>query len=108
MPLLAKSNEGGKTDRILLTADDEGNALRCVLTGISDLSTEEAHKDGWVDTAQHAGSLMALNSRGICDPEIFAERVSFRFADMRNLPDDLGTFDFIWSSCSGAYPVCPK
>ena len=66
----------------------------------SDLATEEAHKDNWVESAQHADSLEALNNRGICDPKIFAERVSFRFVDMRNLPDDLGTFDFVWSSCS--------
>lgn len=66
----------------------------------TDLVTDEAQQIGWVETAQHADSLEALNSRGICSPELFRERVSFRFVDMRNLPDDLGTFDFVWSSCS--------
>lgn len=68
----------------------------------TDLATEEAHGGGWVDTAQHADSLGALNQRGICAPEQFERLVSFRFVDMRKLPPahDLGMFDFIWSSCS--------
>src|SRR5204862_2356900 len=28
------------------------------------------------------------------------QRVSFRPVDMNNIPEDLGGFDFIWSSCS--------
>ncbi len=66
----------------------------------TDLDTEEARAKGWVETAQHAASVDILNERGICDPQQFREKVSFRFVDMRKLPDDLGTFDFIWSSCS--------
>lgn len=66
----------------------------------TDLETEEAHKNGWVNSAQHADSLDTLNRRGICDPELFRQRVSFQFLDMRQLPDDLGTYDFIWSACS--------
>lgn len=66
----------------------------------TDLDTEEARKDDWVDTAQHADSLDKLNLRGLCDPEKLRQHVTFRPVDMRKLPDDLGTFDFIWSSCS--------
>ncbi len=66
----------------------------------TDLETAEAQKSGWVESAQHAASIEKLNLRGICDPSVFRERVSFRFLDMRELPDDLGKFDFIWSSCS--------
>jgi hypothetical protein len=66
----------------------------------TDLPTEEANSGGWVETSQHASCLEALNNRGICDPDIFPERVSFRFVDMRRLPSDLGIFDFVWSSCS--------
>ncbi len=74
-------------------------SLGCEIVA-TDLATEEAYEHRWVETSQHADSLEALNSRGICSPEIFPERVSFRFVDMRKLPDDFGTFDFVWSSCS--------
>ena len=74
-------------------------SLGCEIVA-TDLPTEEANSGGWVETSQHAGSLEALNNRGICDPDIFYERVSFRFIDMRKLPGDLGIFDFVWSSCS--------
>ncbi len=74
-------------------------SLGCHVVG-TDLETEAAQKGGWVETAQHADSLEALNHRGICDPGVFRQRVNFRFVDMRRLPDDLGTYDFMWSSCS--------
>ena len=66
----------------------------------TDLTTEEAQKGSWVETAQHANSLEDLNRRGICDTELFSKRVAFRYLDMRSLPNDLGTYDFVWSSCS--------
>ncbi len=37
---------------------------------------------------------------GICDKETFLRRVSFRGVNMNELPDDLGTFDFLWSCCA--------
>ncbi len=66
----------------------------------TDLGTEKARQSSWVNTGQHAASLTEVNERGLCPEEIFRQRVSFRFVDMRDLPDDLGSFDFIWSSCS--------
>ncbi|NOT35364.1 MAG: class I SAM-dependent methyltransferase [Candidatus Eisenbacteria bacterium] len=66
----------------------------------TDVATEQARKAGWVETDQHADSLEALNRRGLCDPERFRRNVSFRFADMRAIPADLGSYDFVWSSCS--------
>ena len=54
----------------------------------------------WVENAQHADSLEVMNLRGVCMPELFRERVRFRFADMRYLPDSLGEYDFIWSACA--------
>ncbi|HFC12669.1 MAG TPA: class I SAM-dependent methyltransferase, partial [Anaerolineae bacterium] len=66
----------------------------------SDLDTEEAKQKGWVDTSQHASSLELLNKRKLCPPDLFRERVDFRFIDMRELPNNLGMYDFIWSSCS--------
>ncbi|MEP7044673.1 MAG: DUF4214 domain-containing protein [Dokdonella sp.] len=66
----------------------------------SDLDPDSANEAGWVDTNQHASSLMQLNSRGICPDEVFASRVCFREADMRAISHDLRGFDFLWSSCA--------
>jgi len=66
----------------------------------TDLETGEAAKTGWVQGGQHADTRDGLNARGHCSPEEFDARVVFRFLDMRQLPDDVGTFDFVWSSCS--------
>ena len=66
----------------------------------TDLGEEEAAKHGWVETGQHAAALDALNQRGLCPEARFHENVTFRVADMRALPTDLGHFDFVWSSCA--------
>jgi hypothetical protein len=66
----------------------------------SDIGREDADKAGWSATNQHASSPMQLNSRGICADDVFAERVTFREADMRRIPADLRGFDFIWSACA--------
>lgn len=66
----------------------------------TDLAAEEAKKQDWISSAQHADSIDKLNLRNLADPEVFRQHVTFRAVDMRLLPDDLGTFDFIWSSCS--------
>ena len=49
----------------------------------------EAHKQGWVDSQQHAASIEHLNRDGICPAEAFVERVRFRSVDMNRLPADL-------------------
>lgn len=67
----------------------------------TDLDAEDLRSQVWRDTAQHAaGRVEALNDRGICPPDLFRERVSYRNADMNLIPDDLRDFDFLWSSCS--------
>jgi SAM-dependent methyltransferase len=66
----------------------------------TDLDQERAGQMGWVSTGQHAARLEDLNVRGICPPDEFKQRVSFRVVDMNHIPRDLRDFDFIWSSCS--------
>jgi SAM-dependent methyltransferase len=66
----------------------------------TDLDTQQATKAGWVETNQHAESLSQLNQLGICPENAFSQLVKFKFVDMRLLPDDLGSYDFIWSCCS--------
>lgn len=66
----------------------------------TDLGLEEAAKLGWVDGKQHAQGIDVLNSLGICPPDEFRQRVSFRVEDMNAISHDLhGGFDFTWSSC---------
>ena len=60
--------------------------------------TEQAN-EAWGE-GQLCFGLDALNSRGLCDPGAFAQLCQFRHVDMNVLPDDLGTFDFLWSSCA--------
>jgi 2-polyprenyl-3-methyl-5-hydroxy-6-metoxy-1,4-benzoquinol methylase len=67
----------------------------------TDLPTETAEAKGWIATNEHAASLEALNSYGICDDRGFRERVSFEFADMNAIPECYaGLFDFVWSCCA--------
>ena len=67
----------------------------------TDLDEETAQKQGWwTKTHQHAGGLAQLNERQICDPDLFARKVSYRSCDMNAIPNDLRDFDFVWSSCS--------
>ena len=67
----------------------------------SDLDPERAADKGWVGSGEHAASLRVLNERGLCPDEAFARLVSFRELDMNNLPlDEIGGFDFLWSSCA--------
>ncbi|RXJ81111.1 glycosyltransferase family 2 protein [Arcobacter sp. F2176] len=66
----------------------------------TDLNYEEAQKQGWTDTNEHAKELDQINIRNICDKEKFKNLCSFKSLDMNNIPDDLINFDFIWSACA--------
>jgi hypothetical protein len=66
----------------------------------TDLPEESEEVGYWTNEQQHASQLKDLNDRGLCDPDLFAERVTFRPVDMRAIPDDLRGFDFTWSSCA--------
>ncbi len=66
----------------------------------TDLDEEHAVDAGWMKDDQHASSLSDLNDAGLCEPEAFAHRVSFRNVDMRAIPPEIKGFDFVWSSCA--------
>ena len=74
-------------------------SLGCEILG-TDLGRALAETEGWVAGNQHAEDLQQLNQRGLCNAQEFSERVRFAVVDMREIPDDLGTFDFLWSSCA--------
>lgn len=66
----------------------------------TDIFTDMAIKTGWVETNQHASSLETLNSNKLCPDEQFNENCTFRHVDMNRIPNDIGEYDFIWSSCA--------
>ena len=66
----------------------------------TDLERSRAENMGWADSNQHSASVEQLNERGICPPDAFRTRVSYRDVDMNAIPDDLTGFDFCWSSCA--------
>jgi SAM-dependent methyltransferase len=66
----------------------------------SDQDIESARAGGWAGTNQHSADLSALNERGLCDPALLERNTRFRNVDMKRIPDDLGKFDFCWSSCA--------
>lgn len=75
-------------------------AARGIGVTATDLDTERAAEQGWVDTDQHARSKEVLNGRGLCPPEDFNRLVDFRFMDMNRIDSDLRGFDFCWSACA--------
>jgi SAM-dependent methyltransferase len=66
----------------------------------TDLEIERAKSLGWVSTNQHSNNLSDLNKKSLCEDNLFKEKVRFQNVDMNNIPDDLGKFDFCWSSCA--------
>lgn len=65
----------------------------------TDQAPETAVDGGWIETQQHSASLGGLNELGICPPDEFARRVSFRHVDMNAIDRDLVDFDFCYSAC---------
>lgn len=66
----------------------------------TDLHTDEAKKSGWVSTDQHSKNIMDLNEKGIATNQELGNHVSFRFANMNEIPDDINHYDFTWSACA--------
>jgi hypothetical protein len=52
------------------------------------------------DTYWGSSSAEELFYPGICDKGLFLRRVEFKTVDMTAIPDDLGTYDFLWSCCA--------
>lgn len=66
----------------------------------TDLPASAARAKQWRNSGEHADKLADLNAAGLCDDDAFRKRASFRPVDMREIPDDLQSFDFVWSSCA--------
>lgn len=66
----------------------------------TDILPEKGIEKGWDKGNQLCLGTDSLNTRGICDAQLFSQRVQYRVVDMNEIPADLRDFDFNWSSCS--------
>ena len=66
----------------------------------TDLDVTEQASAGWAAAAQHMSDLRSLSRPDIVADEVLERQVSTRYVDMNSVPDDLGRFDLVWSSCA--------
>jgi 2-polyprenyl-3-methyl-5-hydroxy-6-metoxy-1,4-benzoquinol methylase len=71
----------------------------CSITA-TDIFQEKGIEMGWTHGNQLCFGLDSLNTRKLCDDEVFKKSVQYRPVDMNDIPDDLTDYDFNWSSCS--------
>lgn len=74
----------------------------------TDLDASEDVSREWAETGQHLATLASLSMPDIVSDEILERRVGIRFVDMNAIPDDLGSFDFIWSCCALEHLGSPR
>ena len=63
----------------------------------TDMSVEKA--GDWATSNQHVQNTAGLNERKICPAEN-EHLLQYRVVDMNDIPNDLTSFDFNWSSCA--------
>lgn len=61
---------------------------------------DESHSEQWYDHQNLRGNKSVLNRYCLCTPESFDVDVQIRNVNMNNIPDDIGRYDFCWSSCA--------
>ena len=66
----------------------------------TDLAPDAPDAADWRETGQHMEGLEQLRRPSVCDDATLRRHVTFRTADMRDIPDDLRGFDFVWSACA--------
>jgi hypothetical protein len=66
----------------------------------TDLAATDSRAESWAEGGEWSSTIGMLNRRGLCDPTLFKQRVTFRPVDMNDIPADLTGFDFTWSPCS--------
>jgi len=66
----------------------------------TDLDDNNSQASVWKSGNQHASNLATLEHPAICETEIFYKNVSFKPVNMNNIPNNMGEFDFCWSSCA--------
>ncbi len=70
--------------------------------GVRVLATDRGHDESglWAASGQHMESMRSLSRPHLVSEPELERLVRIRYVDMNDMPDDLGTFDLIWSSCS--------
>jgi hypothetical protein len=70
--------------------------------GVAVLATDQGADTAghWSDSGEHAVGLASLSHPRVVDDSTLARQVEFRAVDMNAVPDDLGTFDLVWSACA--------
>jgi hypothetical protein len=70
--------------------------------GVDVLATDRAPRASteWAVSGQHMASLRSLSKPDVVSDQALERHVKTRFVDMNAIPDDLGTFDVVWSSCA--------
>ena len=68
------------------------NGLRITVTDIPPMETADSH---W-----GSQSAMDMFYGGICSEQQYLRQVSFRAVNMNDIPNDIGTYDFVWSCCA--------
>lgn len=67
----------------------------------TDLSITNEKASVWAKSGENAkGNLDKLFQSEICSREAFDQHVRYRDLDMNHIPDDIGLYDFCWSSCA--------
>lgn len=70
--------------------------------GLSVLATDRAPDEsaGWSAAGQHMYDLRSLSKPDVVSDDVLERLVTVRHVDMNAVPDDLGRFDLVWSSCA--------
>jgi predicted O-methyltransferase YrrM len=70
--------------------------------GLTVLATdrEPDASGGWAASGQHMASLQSLSKANVVPDDVLERLVTARYMDMNEIPDDLGRFDLVWSSCA--------
>ncbi len=78
--------------------------------GVDVLATDQpvTQADHWTETGEHAVGLQSLSRPGVVDDHALARRVTFMPMDMNDVTSELGTFDFVWSSCAIEHLGSPR
>jgi SAM-dependent methyltransferase len=75
-------------------------ASRGNILTITDLAPEDARTAGWSRTDEYARTLDHAYTAHLVGREEFEQRVTLRYLDMNDIPDDLTGYDFCWSICA--------
>jgi hypothetical protein len=75
-------------------------ALAGVSVLATDLDRDAETSAGWAASEQHMSGLASLSRPDLVSDDVLAQRVRTRSVDMNTIPDDLGRFNLIWSSCA--------